>query len=128
MALEHRQTLGISVGGISNQNTQILTSEAGSSLAEAIPDSSTDLPVAFVLDLSECKSFYIKSDQALTVKTNSSSVPDDTLVLAANVGYLWQPLSIGAFVITVDIASLFVTNASGAVANLVVEELHDPTP
>ncbi|OHB82795.1 MAG: hypothetical protein A2V98_25885 [Planctomycetes bacterium RBG_16_64_12] len=97
-------------------------------LDESIPDESTDLLVNYALDVSAIQAIHIQSDQDITVKTNSSSVPDETLALVAGVAYVWTTDSYFANVLETDITKFYVTNASGAAANLVIEAVVDPTP
>ena len=116
---------------VENRNiAKTIEVEAGalSSLSESIADAATNLPVAFTLDVSATKSFLIVSDQAVTVKTNSSGAPANTLVLVAGVPYIWHSSSYDTFKLTIDVTSLFVTNASGFAATLEIEALVDPTP
>jgi hypothetical protein len=82
---------------------------------------------AMALDVSQVKAIAILSDQDLTLETNSSSAPDNTLSLKANVPYIWYTNKPQALVFTTDITALYVTNASAAVASLKMEILVDPT-
>jgi hypothetical protein len=95
---------------------------------EQIPDESTDLEITFALDVSAIQAIFIKSDQAITIETNSGAAPDDTLNLLANVPYVWSSDSYFVNLLTTDITALFVTNASGATATLNIWVLVDPTP
>lgn len=108
-----------------------VSESAGSDLVidEAVPDATTDkLLQTFVADVSQMKGLGILSDQNVTLKTNSTSVPDKQIAVVANEPILWNtkngqsnPLGI------VDVAALYVTNASGSTANLVIAKLEDPT-
>jgi len=98
------------------------------SLSESIADSETDKLVNFAVDVSQITALLIKSDQALTIETNDGSSPDDTLVLVADVPYVWHTNSYDTCKFTTDITKLYVTNASGAAAQLEIECLSDPTP
>lgn len=101
---------------------------SGPSIDEAIPDSSTDLLITFALDQSAMTLIYILSDQVLTLETNNSSAPTDTLVLVAGEPYIWHTGSLFTNLITADITVLYATNASGSTANLKIRVLTDPTP
>ena len=128
MAFSHTLYQQLSVSGRQIAKTTSKSGGASSSLSETIPDSSTDLEVAFSLDVSACVSFYMVSDQDLTIETNDGSSPDDTISLTAGVPYIWHSDSVDAFQLGTDVTSLFVTNASGSDALLQVEALTDPTP
>lgn len=111
---------------LTSQN--VYSAGAQSTLDEAIPDESTDLELVFTLDVSEIESIIIICDQDLTLKTNNATTPVDTLDLLAGLPYIWTVDSYFENKLTTDITALFVTNASGKVANLHLEEVHDPTP
>lgn len=82
---------------------------------------------ALTLDVSQVKAILILSDQDLTLETNNSGTPTNTLALKANVPYVWYTNKPQALVFTSDITSLYVTNASASVASLKIEILVDPT-
>ena len=97
-------------------------------LQEAIAGSSTNVELAFALLLAGLQCLVISSNVAMTIKTNSSGAPDDTLALVANVPYVWR---IGGGVnnlITQDITALFVTVAGSTAGELRIEAIADPTP
>jgi hypothetical protein len=101
------------------------------SVFEIIPENSTT-ELVFDLDVSEVKLLAIRSDVAVTIKTNNALTPSNTFELAANQSYLW-PLggaamrdTLGAL-ITADITSLHVVNA-GAAGTLRIDAFVDPTP
>jgi hypothetical protein len=106
------------------------TGSAELNVSEAIADSSTDLEVALVIDVSVLKSIVIQSDQDITVETNSGSSPADTFTILANNPLAWNsngPLP-NPFASATDVTALFITNASGSTANLEIRALVDATP
>jgi len=112
---------------VSRENTFTGTGSA-SVVGESIADSTTDGLVAFALDVSQVKAIYIKSDQDITIETNSSSAPDNTLALKSNIPYVWYTNKYDALVFTADITKIYVTNASGSAATLNIEAVYDATP
>lgn len=124
ITLKHSHTSG----GNTDTYQQTITAGSLKDLQESIPDSSTDLAVAFTLDYSACKYLLIYSDAAVTIKTNSSSTPDDTLAVPAGKPYVWADGMLHTLLITADITGLFVTNSSGGAAALRIVALEDPTP
>lgn len=95
----------------------------------SIPDSTTDQQVVLSIDVSALDYFYIHSDQAITVETNDSGSPDDTLVLTADDPYLWTSDSYHTFLLdTADITALYLTNASGSTATVKIRAGQDSTP
>jgi len=118
-----------SEGGLISKSVTV-TADAESNLDVAVPDSSTDLEVAYELDVSVLKSFYLVSDQDVTIETNDGTTPSDVFTLVAGEPLVWwtgSPLP-NPFASEADVAALFVTNASGATANLQLRSLQDPTP
>lgn len=121
-------------GAIAGTYSSSSTIEAGlrKSVFEPLPAGATTALV-FDLDVSEAKMLAIRSDVAVTIRTNSASAPDNTISLAANQSFLW-PIgggelkdSLGA-AITADISRLHVTNAGAAAGTLRVDAFVDPTP
>lgn len=94
---------------------------------ESIPIA-TDTAYACAIDVSAVKSCLIMATVACTVETNSGSAADDTIVLKANIPYVWNTDAYDTFLLGTDVTVLYVTNASGAVGALYVEVLQDVTP
>ena len=128
MSFTHAIHEKVTVGGTSISKTTTLTGGAKVSLEETIADSTTDGAVVFALDVSACKSFYMVSDQDITIETNDGSSPDDTINLIAGIPYVWHEDKYESFLLTSDVETLYVTNSSGAEAKLQIEALTDPTP
>lgn len=104
------------------------TGSAQLSIDEDIADGQTDVEIACVLDVSEIKALYIVSSQDITLETNNGASPTDSLSLKADEPVMWHADSLEANLLTTDVTALFVTNASGASANLQIECLYDSTP
>jgi len=100
----------------------------GPSLDVTVPDESSDMLVNFALDVSQIKAIYIVADQDVTLETNDSGSPDDTISLAAGVPYVWTTDSYDSCLLTADITKLYFTNASGSEATVQLEVVHDATP
>ncbi len=118
---------------LKNDGGQVLTkktytAEMEINLDRSIPDSTTDLEIVIGIDVDQVQSIHITSDQAITLETNDGSTPDDTLLLVADHPYDWDTDSEDDFVLGTDVTSIFVTNASGAAANLKIRLLLDSTP
>ena len=81
------------------------------------------------VDASQLVAVWLSSNAAVTLETNSSSAPDDTIALAANVPYAWQTSDPDSCLITADIAStIYATNASGSTAMITMMFVQDGTP
>lgn len=127
MSFSHILTEKVAVGDNQISKSNTITGGAKQSIEESVPDSSTDLAIAFTLDVSQLKSLYIVSDQDITLETNSGSSPADTISLVAGVPYVWHADSYHTCLLGTDVTGLFATNSSGTDATLQIEALYDPT-
>jgi len=84
----------------------------------------TDVQVDLVADVSTIVSLVIESTTAMTLKTNSSGAPVDTITLVANKPVVWNTQILAtlgtACPLTVDVTSLFVTNAAVGDLNIYI--------
>lgn len=94
---------------------------------ENVPNPSTDLLFAVAFDVTKVESIYLLSDQNLTIKTNSSGAPANTINLLANAPYVWQRGTYLANLFTVNVTAFYLTQSSGSTARLRGRILTDPT-
>lgn len=81
------------------------------------------------IDVSQLKAIWIDSDQDVLLETNSSSTPDDSIALKANVPYIWMEGMPSPLLLTEDVPStIYCTNASGAIATIRLRAVQDATP
>jgi hypothetical protein len=66
------------------------------------------------VDVSQIESFFIESDQALTVKTNSETSPAQSFSLAAKRALWWNVDRLDTNPLTVDITLLVFDNSLGS--------------
>lgn len=130
MAFTHTIGMSWGSGARSLAANKAYTGDLQSSINQAVASDASELEVIVAIDVSEVEVFYMKSDVDLTVKTNSSGAPDDTIVLVANVPYEWTVDSYDSFLLSTDVTSLFLTNDSNpaTAGTLELEVLADPTP
>jgi len=83
--------------------------------------------VDVAIDVSKVQSIVLYSDRAITVKTNSSGSPDDTIALAAGKQLVWTVDHVEAIFLTVDVTKFYLVNASGGTANVKIYVLQDVT-
>lgn len=125
---EHTITLGIDGSGVARSKT-IINTQAGVSLidGETVATGETDYELAFDLDVSQCKSFYLESDQDVTLETNAiDATGGNTIALRANEPYAWHANSYeAAFLLTLDVTVFYITNASGSTATIYCVALFD---
>ena len=107
---------------------QTLSGSGGLIVEESIPDSTTNQLVSLAFVLAELLAYYMVSDKALTIKTNSSSTPQETISLAAGVPFVYVPGAGLASPFAGNVTALYATNASGSAAALQIRVLVDATP
>jgi hypothetical protein len=98
------------------------------SLDETITNGQTAYEIDIAIDVSKVAAISISSNKAITLKTNSSGSPDNTLTLRAGVPYQWCSDSYDTFKLTTDVTKFYVANSSGASANLLLEGVVDGSP
>jgi hypothetical protein len=126
VAYTHNITWGWADAGLSLSQTSAYVGDNAPRLDVSIPDEASDLLTPWSLERGNgIVAIFILSDQDMTLKTNSSGAPDDTIALVANVPYVWTTDSYDAIQITADITALYMTNASGSAATLRIESLVD---
>ncbi|NIO43789.1 MAG: hypothetical protein GTO41_28705 [Burkholderiales bacterium] len=117
-----------SAGGREIRKSNVYSADGLDTREISVPDSTTDLLVNFTLDISQLKSIYMVSDQNLTVETNDSAAPQETIALLADKPLMWQNDSYYACPFAGDITKLYLTNSSGSTALFNLEVVHDSTP
>lgn len=105
--------------------TRTFTGESQIALSPIIPDGTTNQLILIAIDVSLLKFLVIKSDKNITIKTNSSGSPDDTLVIYANNPYVWADGDYNGCLVTTDVASMYITNATADDANVQIIALVD---
>lgn len=100
--------------------TKSITTNTRQAYNAAVPDATTALQIlgiAFPLD--DLLSVLITTDQAITLHTNAADGSGgQTIAIAANTSLSWQPGAVVVNPFTVAVTALYITNASGFVANV----------
>lgn len=104
------------------------TADAYSGYAGVIADGATDQQVAVACRQAGLQMALLYSDQDVTLKTNSSSVPQETIALTATTPVLFVKDELGSNPFAGNVTTMYITNASGSDANVVVRLLYDGTP
>ena len=104
------------------------TASSETVIDETVTTAQTDFLINIAIDVSVTKAFFITSSAAVTIETNSGTVPDNTIVLVADQPYDWFTGDYKTFLLTVDVTKFYVTNASGSTATINIRVLQDATP
>lgn len=118
-------------GDVLSEEEQISSGEL-IRIDESIPDDSTDLEVALVLDVSQLKAVYIEVEEDMTLETNNGAVPVDTMTPSPTQPTHWtladNESGEDRCPVQTDVTALFVTKAAtGQAAMLRGRFLVDPT-
>lgn len=112
----HAYTRAFNGGQFSASGVESLTILGGGQIEQQLIPNAADQEIACAIDFSQLKSLFIKAAAVMTLETNSSGSPTDTIALKAGVPYIWTPGSYNICLITADVTKIFLTNASGAAA------------
>jgi hypothetical protein len=115
--LEHRVTKSVRTNaGTVSSNAYTITGDHEFNLEYEDLAIGTDVQFDMVLDVSTIVSLCIESTTAMTLETNSSSAPSNTITLVANKALTWDTQVLAtlgtACPLTVDVTTLYVTNAA----------------
>lgn len=115
--LEHRVSTSVRTNaGTVSSNSYTLTGDHEFNLEVEDKAVGTDTQYDMVIDVSTIQSLCIESTTAMTLETNNSGTPADTISLTANKAVVWNTQiqsTLGtACPLTTDVTSLFVTNAA----------------
>ena len=124
----HRiQRIWQDAGNESVSQQEAVVADLETNLDVAIADGQTAKQINVAIDISALKLLFISSDQDVTIETNNSSTPDDTIEITANVPLIWTPDCGFACPLTEDVAAMYLANASGEEAAFKVRLLLDAT-
>lgn len=109
--------------------TEIVEASGEAALDEDVAANATNVQHTLAIDVSALKSLMMIATTAMTLKTNNSVTPADTISLLANQVFRWTTNSgtPNPFASGTDVTSVFVTNGAAAGA-LRIFALYDATP
>lgn len=114
---------GVTVGGV----IQTVTGDMVQTLSKVVPASSTNAEFDIAVDVSTIKGVGIEASHDTTVKTNSTSAPDNTLALVGGIPLIWTVGDIPANFLTVDVTKFYVTTG-GSDTTVKFVAVTDSTP
>lgn len=127
----HTLSFGFQRNGESIGSAVSVTVEGEENRDLEIAASQTDKQVIYHLDISQLQTFYIVSSRPVTVKTNSTSAPDDQLDLLADQPMTWYAGDADnglPALFSADITALYITTPSGAASVIQIRAGFDATP
>lgn len=90
----------------------------GLDVGVVVPASTTDQLYTLAIDVSEIQTLFLYTDGALTLETNSSSAPDQTLTFAANKPLVWVYGMPSTNPLTTDVTKFYLTNGTASSVTL----------
>jgi hypothetical protein len=117
-------------GGDSDSDLMTFDDEGAINYDFTIAGGATDSRKAVVIDVSEVVMLRMVSDRDITIETNSSSAPADTIALVAGKPFLWYS-GIGfalADALSADVTDMYFTLAAGADATVSIRGVTNATP
>lgn len=121
------QTYSTDAGQITSTTDQF-NSNTDVNITEVVPATTTNMQFDIVITVANIKSMVLYSDQAMTLKTNSTSSPANTITLAARKQVVWNTDHAEAKPFTANVTAIYATNATATDATLKVRVLLDQTP
>lgn len=130
MAITH--TIGTtyrSNNGSVSVPTKTLTGDGEVVYDGSIAAGASDVEIAIALDVSAMKSLAIVASGALTLETNSTSTPGDTIALTSdNKAVIWYDGSQFDNPLSTDVTKIYASNAGASAVTLKIVALLDITP
>lgn len=121
VSVSHTITQGYKSGaGSATSVSHVITGDTESNTEKTVAGSTTNKLITIAIDVSAILSLMIYSTKAVTIKTNSTSDPDDTLAVPAGGQIIWKSTDLTACPLTVDVTALYVTNAGSTDADVKV--------
>jgi hypothetical protein len=124
MTYRFNQTMFLPNGSVSSDIS--VDGDAEVSLVDQAVAVATDTLVNVAFPYATIKAVILLCDVALTIKTNSSGAPSQTISLAAGVPTAWITGGAGANPFSVDVTKIYLTAVTAGTLNIRV--LYDPTP
>jgi hypothetical protein len=125
MAYSFVRNQTVQCGGLTNTFQKSTSASQLVSLSETIANNAT-LSAVISIDVSAIKGLMMSCDQDVTVDSNNGS--QAAISLLADVPYVWQAADLDACLLTHDVTTLTVANASGESANFELRIITDATP
>src|SRR5215471_13687905 len=99
-------------GTITN-TTDVYMVDAEVNLDEVVPAGSLNKEYDIKVTVAQIQCMVMMSSQNVTVKTNSTTTPGDTINLIANKQLVWTRDHVEAKFLSVDVTKMYVTDSGG---------------
>lgn len=128
MSITHTYTLGYARSGESISQTVAVSNDSELNADVALTASEANKRVAMAIDVSQMKGLFISSDVDVTIETNNSGTPVDTLSISADEPLIWFATSPLTNPLGTDVTTIYVTNGEATAGTCKIRVLIDGTP
>lgn len=118
MSVSNAQSFGHTGGSVALSDSVVQSGEIAGEANIAVAANATNQQEAVAFSHTNLRQIYIKSDVTLTLKTNSTSSPDNTITITAGVPFVWNYQSGITNPFSAAVATCYFTNATAGAANL----------
>lgn len=124
MSFQHKISIAYTDGASAVSSEVVtVTDEAQVAYEDVVAAGASNVEADIAFNFGDIKACCLVSDKDVTIKTNSSSAPDDTISLTAGKALIWYEGARGTNPFTADVTKLFLSNAGGVNANVKVHVL-----
>lgn len=126
--MTHSLTLAWTRNGETLSKTVSVTVEGEQNVDVTVPGATSNQLVDMDIDVSQLSSVYIQSSETITIKTNSSSSPAETITVTKDKPLLWYTGCGWVNPFATDITALYLTRATSGNAVVNIRFGYDATP
>ena len=123
MAFTQQLTITLSAGDIQDSQAVLQTADSETKESLTVPVSTTNLPAAMAFTLSKVQLIYISTNTDVTLKTNSTSGSQDTILIKAGKPLVWYAGSALANPFSGNVTAFYFTNLNTTVAANVITSI-----
>lgn len=98
--------------------TQSFTGDSELGVNDSVAGSTTNKHYAVAVTKAQIVSMALYSSQAVTIKTNSSTTPQETITLTAGQQIVWFSTSTDTCPFSADVTGFYVTNAGSTASSI----------
>lgn len=122
-AVAHTFSFGHAGGSVSLSDQVTLSGAIATEASFSVPGSTTNQQQAIDFNQSNLQGVYIKTDQDVTLKTNSTGSPQETISLKAGIPFVWVKGAGVANPFAGNVTTTYWSNAGATAANVQVRTL-----
>lgn len=116
MSITYVITQTFKIGNNTTAYSKTITCDGGYTYDGTLAANQTNALIACAIDVSQLQALYIYADADVTLKTNSSGAPVDTLSIDGGNPLVWVKDSGVTCPLTADVTALYATNTTALTA------------